>query len=145
MKQPMRGRRPVRAAARERTRGVALIEAMVGILIFAFGVLGLVGLQASMTKAQTGARFRADASNLSDELLGVMWSDAASNLPSYVTASCDGYARCKEWKAKLQNQLPTASSTVTFTAATGQVDITITWVQPGEGQHQYQTSAMVLP
>lgn len=119
---------------------------MVGILIFAFGVLGLVGLQASMTKAQTGARFRADASNLSDELLGLMWSDAAVNLPSYASGACASYARCKEWSDKLQNQLPSASSTVTFTAGAGggQVDITISWTQPGEGQHRYQTSAMVM-
>ena len=145
MKQPMHGRYPRRAAGPAKTRGIALLEALVGILIFAFGVLGLVGLQASMTKAQTGARFRADASNLSDELLGVMWSDAAANLSNYSTAGCNSYARCKEWKAKLQNQLPSAAATTTFTAATGQVDITITWTQPGEGTHQYQTSAMVLP
>ena len=137
--QGRRSRRPGRA------RGIALIEALVGIMIFAFGVLGLVGLQASMTKAQTGARFRADASSLSDELLGVMWSDAAVNLPNYGTSNCNSYVRCKEWKAKLQNQLPAATATVTINAATGEVDIAITWTQPGEGQHNYQTSAVVLP
>lgn len=145
MKQPMHKRRLGGANTAERARGIVMIEALVGIVIFAFGVLGLVGLQASMTKAQTGARFRADASNLSDELLGVMWSDAAANLPSYATASCDSYTRCSEWKAKLQNQLPSATSTVTIDATSGQVDIKISWTQPGEGQHQYQTSAMVLP
>ena len=145
MKHPLQGRRLRLTGAAGRTRGIALIEALVGILIFSFGVLGLVGLQASMTKAQTGARFRADASNLSDELLGVMWSDSAANLTSYATSACDNYGRCKEWKAKLQKELPSATATVAVTAATGQVDITIAWTQPGEGQHQFQTSAMVLP
>lgn len=145
MKQLMLKRSRARTTNTGRMRGVALIEAMVGIMIFAFGVLGLVGLQASMTKAQTGARFRADAANLSDELLGVMWSDAAVNLVSYATTGCASYNRCKEWKAKVQSQLPSATTAVTVNAATGQVDIAISWTQPGEGQHQYQTSAMVLP
>lgn len=125
--------------------GVALIEALVGMLIFAFGVLGLIGLQASMTKAQTGAKFRADAVNLSSELLGVMWSDTAVNLTKYRTAGCGGYARCADWLGKLQAQLPASDVQIAVDAATGNVDITITWTQPGEGQHRYQTTAVVQP
>jgi type IV pilus assembly protein PilV len=134
-----------RAAKFERggSRGFALIEALVSMLIFAFGVLGLVGLQASMTKAQTGSKFRADASNLSSELLGVMWSDKPGSLGSYASANCAAYARCKDWNAKVAKQLPGAATVVVVNAATGEVDVTITWTQAGEGQHQYQTSAMV--
>ncbi|MEJ6006402.1 pilus assembly protein PilV [Paucibacter sp. AS339] len=124
-------------------RGIALIEALVGIMIFAFGVLGLVGLQASMTKAQTGSKFRADASNLSSELLGVMWSDKPGSLGNYTTASCAAYARCKDWSDKVGKTLPSATTAVVVNAATGEVDITINWTQAGEGQHRYQTSAMV--
>ena len=68
MQRKIRSARPPCRSA----RGVALIEALVGLLIFSFGVLGLIGLQATMSKAQTGAKFRADASNLTAELLGVM-------------------------------------------------------------------------
>ena len=124
-------------------RGIALIEALVGMLIFAFGVLGLVGLQASMTKAQTGAKFRADAANLSQELIGVMWSDSDVNLINYATTSCAGYTRCKDWKQKLANQLPGGDATTTINAATGEVAITIVWSQPGDGQHRHETAAMV--
>lgn len=126
-------------------RGIALIEALVGLLIFAFGVLGLIGLQASMTKAQTGAKFRADAANLSNELLGVMWSDAPANIASYASASCAGYARCADWLAKVERNLPSAQTYVVVTAATGQVDIQIRWTQPGEGEHRYQLTSMVQP
>lgn len=126
-----------------KARGIAMIEALVGIMIFAFGVLGLVGLQASMTKAQTGSKFRADASNLSSELLGVMWSDRPGSLGNYATASCAAYARCKDWNDKVGKQLPNATTTVVVNGATGEVDITIVWTQAGDGQHRYQTSAMV--
>lgn len=125
------------------SRGVAMIEALVGILIFAFGVMGLIGLQASMTKAQTGAKFRADAANLSNELIGVMWSDAAGNLGKYASASCDTHAPCKDWAGKLDQRLPAATSVVVVDAPSGAVSITIEWTQPGEGKHRYQTSAMV--
>jgi type IV pilus assembly protein PilV len=127
------------------SRGVALIEALVAMLIFAFGVLGLVGLQATMTKAQTGAKFRADASNLSAELLGKMWSDSAAKLGSYATANCEAYQNCADWSRKLNAQLPAAAYDIRVVVATGQVDITIRWNQAGEGQHNFQTSAMVQP
>lgn len=132
-------------APRRQARGMALIEALVGLLIFSFGVLGLIGLQASMSKAQTGAKFRADASNLSAELLGVMWSDTAANLGKYASANCADYARCADWSRKLAVQLPAADSTVTVDTGTGEVKVTIEWTQPGEGTHRYTTSAMVQP
>ncbi len=141
---------------RSRNRGVALIEAMVGILIFAFGVLGLVGLQASMTRAQTAAKYRADAGNMANELLGVMWTDAAANLPNYASGKCEGYARCKDWHDKLLTQLPNATTAVNvrvvavtpldsggFLVST-EVQIELGWSQPGEqGAHSYRTLARV--
>jgi type IV pilus assembly protein PilV len=126
-----------------RQRGIALIEAMVGIMIFAFGVLGLIGLQASMTKAQTGAKFRADAANLGNELIGQMWSDNAANLASYATERCESYTRCKDWAAKLEQSLPAADYKVVVDGNTGNVDLTIEWSQPGDGKHSYQTTAVV--
>ena len=141
MQRKIRSARPPCRSA----RGVALIEALVGLLIFSFGVLGLIGLQATMSKAQTGAKFRADASNLTAELLGVMWSDSAGNQSKYATANCDDYARCADWKRKLVAQLPAATPTLTVDATSGEVDVSIEWTQPGEGKHRYTTSAMVQP
>ena len=70
-----------------------MLEALVGLLIFSIGILGLVGVQVSMTKAQTVAKFRADAAGLAGELVGSMWSDLP-NILLYDGASCGGYARC---------------------------------------------------
>ena len=63
-------------------RGFMLLEVLVALLIFSIGVLGIVGLQASMTKAQTGSKFRADAAFLAQRLVGGMWSDR-SGLNNY--------------------------------------------------------------
>jgi type IV pilus assembly protein PilV len=121
-------------------RGFMLIEALVALLIFAFGVLGLVGLQATMTKAQSTAKYRADASFLAQQVLGTMWSDAP-NLANYATANCTGYARCNSWAAKVASTLPGGNAAVTVVAS--DVTVAITWTQPNEGSHSYTTRTTI--
>ena len=53
--------------------GVMLIEALLAILIFSIGVLGLVSLQAAANKASTQAKYRTEASLLANDLIGRMW------------------------------------------------------------------------
>ncbi len=120
--------------------GVALLEALAAVLVFSFGVLGVVGLQASMTRAQTSSKFRADASYLASELIGIVWSDLA-NAGSYTSAGCAAYARCKDWSAKVAKALPGGAATLTSNS--GILTITITWSQRGEGTHTYTTSTQV--
>lgn len=135
-----------RAPRRRGLHGIALLEALIGILIFAFGVLGLVGLQASMTRAQTGAKIRADAASLANELAGIMWSDSAANLASYATANCAAYARCKDWQSKVAGALPSAVTNVSIVnAATGEVLVSLNWTVPNEGAHQFSARYWVQP
>ena len=47
---------------RKQQRGIALIEVLVAVLLFALGILALVGLQASMNKNVTQAKLRGEAS-----------------------------------------------------------------------------------
>jgi type IV pilus assembly protein PilV len=123
-------------------KGFALIEALVGILIFSIGVLGIVGLQATMTKAQTASKFRADAAYLANELMGVMSTDTVGNMTNYDSGACGTYARCKDWAAKLASALPGGSAAVTVVpmAEGADVDITISWTVPNEGTSRFQTS-----
>ena len=134
-------RRRAGTATAHAERGFMLIEALVALLIFAFGVLGIVGLQASMTKAQTQSRFRADASLLAQQVIGAMWSDT-SNLTSYATASCAGYGRCNEWARRVSTALPNGAATVDLSAAPVVV-ISITWTPPNEQQHTYTTTSAI--
>ena len=123
-----------------KAQGFMLIEALVALLIFAFGVLGLVGLQAAMTKAQSTAKYRADAAFLAQQVLGTMWSDAP-NIASYATANCTGYARCSSWAAKVARTLPAGAATVTLAA--NDVTVAITWTQPNEGTHTFSTRTTI--
>lgn len=132
---------PLRRRARGQ-RGIALIEALVGILIFTFGVLGLIGLQGSMTRAQTSSKLRGDATNLASEIIGQMWSDT-SNVASY--GNCASYAPCKAWQDKVAAILPGGTATTVVTAANA-VEITLTWKLPGAIDTQsYYTSTTVSP
>lgn len=70
--------------------GVFLIEALVAILIFAVGILGMVAMAGTAIGAQSDARFRTDAAALADSLasdivLNVVRTDLAAFTASLAT------------------------------------------------------------
>lgn len=71
---------------RQRQSGAYLLEALIGILIFALGVLGIVGLQAASLKTTNDAGLRAEAVFAASQLLGQMWTDDVNNLSLYTNA-----------------------------------------------------------
>ena len=137
-------------ALRYKTRGIALIEALVGILIFTIGLLGVVGLQAAMMRAQGSAKSRADAAVLASELTGLMWSDydnvvtkgLIARYNSTPTTACTTQP-CMNWVAKVQSELPQGGATIATDATTGTTTISITWTPPHEEQHTYVTSTTI--
>jgi type IV pilus assembly protein PilV len=148
--------RPTRPAPLLRSqRGVMLLEALIAILIFSVGILGLVGLQATAVKQSTDARMRSEAALLADRLIGRMWTDnraTAALQAKYntcVTDSCTGY---REWVDAVAEALPGVSldsplrPAVTVNNA-GIVTISIFWKAPGEeagaAPHRYDVEAQI--
>lgn len=125
-----------------RAGGFALIEILVAILLFALGVLSLVGLQGSLTRAQTDAKVRTDAAALASEVIGQMWGDV-TNLSSYSGDDCESHARCKSWQDKVSAALPSGTSTITVTAGSGDVEVSIRWATPSGETHQYVTQTTI--
>ncbi len=113
-------------------QGVVLLEAMISILLFTIGVLAIVGLQAAMIKNTADSKYRADASYIAQQRIGLMWSDP-DNLVNYLEEDTD-----------ISNLLPGGTRTVTQPVA-GQFTVTITWQQPGAGevQHNFTTTARI--
>ncbi len=64
-------------------QGVILLEGLIAVLIFSIGILGVVGLQASMIKATADARYRAEAGFIAQQRLGLLWVNQ-SNLAGFV-------------------------------------------------------------
>jgi len=61
-----------------RCRGTTLLEALIALVVFAIGVLGLIGLQANAMNTNRDAQYRAEAAVLADEIIGIIWSDRAN-------------------------------------------------------------------
>jgi type IV pilus assembly protein PilV len=110
-------------------QGVVLLEALIAILIFSFGILALAGLQGAMIKNTTDANYRSEASFIAQRQLGIMWGNP-NNLSTYVGTTAIP-------------TLPSGAMTVT-TPASERVEVTITWQQPGEPTHNYQANAYIL-
>jgi type IV pilus assembly protein PilV len=123
-----------------RQQGGTLVEVLVALLLCAFGILGVVGLQASMTRAQTASTFRAEAAFLAQELIGTMWSDRP-NLAGYDTSACS--AACKDWMSRLAARLPAGDATVGIDAGTGTVTIEIRWTPSGGATNRFATATVV--
>lgn len=63
-------------------RGVTLLEALLGILLFSVGILAVVGVQAMAVRNIAESKYRMDASFLANQLIGEMWTNR-SNLAQY--------------------------------------------------------------
>ena len=115
---------PVRP--RGRSAGFTLIEVLVSILVFSFGLLGLVGMQARMLQAATQNADRARASLLANEIVSIMWArqtTAVTSLTDYAS-----------WQARVASAagtgLPGGKGVVSTPDANKQVTVTITWRPP---------------
>lgn len=111
-------------------QGFALLEALISILIFSFGVLGILGVQASMIKHTSDAKYRSEASYIAQQRLGQMWANPV-NAGTYLENVTDISAR-----------LPGGTRTVTQPTA-GEFVVTVTWQQPGQGIHTFTTTARI--
>src|SRR6266404_3707340 len=65
---------------RRSQRGAFLLEALIGILIFSLGVLGIVGLQAQAIRFTNDSEYRAEAVYLANSLISQMWGDKRDTL-----------------------------------------------------------------
>jgi type IV pilus assembly protein PilV len=154
--------------AGRRQRGMLLIEALCAILIFSFGVLGMVGLQTSAASQSGDAKLRSDASELADKYIGQMW--VSDRTPATLQAAFNSSPAGAAYTAWLGSAatagsvlatLPGVSASsnnpvVTFTTlpagcvapnCTSQVTIKMYWKAPHEKSadpvHQYIVTAQI--
>lgn len=144
-------------ARRAGQRGVFLIEALLGILIFSLGILALIGMQAAAISAQTDARYRIEASNLVERMQDTIWLNVDRTSSSTIQTSLatfqhnTGGSNCAFTGTASSNALVTAWATSVNAAGTGlpgstsamqqilvntsaggfnQVTITVCWLPP---------------
>jgi type IV pilus assembly protein PilW len=77
--------------ARRNQSGFFLIEALVAILIFSLGILGMVALGGTAMGAQTDARYRTDAAALADEMASAIVINVARDTAANFLASLNQF------------------------------------------------------
>jgi type IV pilus assembly protein PilV len=136
------GNRPAaRAGAPRRAgRGFSLLETLISIVIFAFGLLGLVGLQAKAAQYAVSAEDTNRAALLAGEIATQMWTRRSVQLPGEVVDA---------WAARVGDAagvgLPNGQGEVQVDA--GVATVTVSWRPPSrradEPAHRYRTQVVV--
>jgi type IV pilus assembly protein PilV len=160
---PARRPRPG-AGLRRRARGVALVEALIAILLFSLGILGVVATQARSVQMLSEATLRSQAAQHATDLIAEMWlTDPAQREALYASASASP-VRYQAWKLRLEsgsralpgaadappqvvvNTIQTPYSSLSVGSQTvSAVTVTIFWTPPGAGTtNSYTTTAMIL-
>jgi type IV pilus assembly protein PilV len=104
---------------------MALIEVLVSILLFAFGLLGLMGLEATAINLSVDAEDRSRAALFANDVASYLWATNS------VTPSTAQKATWNTNCANLTTETGLPSCTVGVVATPGttnSADITITWV-----------------
>lgn len=135
--------------------GALLLEALVALLIFSFGILGIVGLQAAVVAQSSDARYRSDAALLASSLIGTMWAadrtvgTLQQRFNTCTTTTCDGYIA---WRNQVVARLPgvvagTSTAPSVNVDDSGVVTVTVFWRVPSgpaeTSTHRYNLTAQV--
>ena len=133
-----------------RQKGLSLIEVMIALAVFSFGLLALAALMASGLKYNTSALHRSYATSQAYDMADRMRANrigvidgfynnlgASSTLPNCVSfvseceSTCDSEAMAvyddEQWNNYNACLLPQGSGTVSFNSASGIYTITISW------------------
>jgi type IV pilus assembly protein PilV len=121
-------------------RGSTLLESLIAILVFSFGVLGMVGLQAASIKSISEAKYRTDAAFLANELIGQMWAERATITTDYTAPD--------DWADRVASTLPGGSGSVAVsvdpnTTPLLRTTVTVQWTVPGNATHQFVSVAQI--
>jgi type IV pilus assembly protein PilV len=131
-------------------RGTFLLEALVALVVFSLGMLGLSGIVAHALQQSGSAQWRSEASDVAAGVLSQIWTEDAAALASRYDAVAPGPG----YRALLAQatHLPGVSAlanapqvTVDDTAETRRVSVTVHWQLPAERIAHRASIAGVLP
>lgn len=137
--------------------GFTLLEVLIAILIFAIGILGIIGLQAVSIKEAAGAEYRSMAALQANDIIGRMWASDRTAATLQSNFASPGGPVYQNWLSAIEaSGLPGVSTnlpTVTFTTVAGGgaapvasslATVTIFWQAPGDtAAHSYVALAQL--
>jgi len=123
--------------------GFVLLDALIAIVIFAIGILGMVKLQSNAVSYASDAQYRTEAAMLADQVIAAMWiADQQALVANFKGDSDSGGAGYKAWNA-LVGHLPGGEGTIAIDTS-GVAEITVSWTPPGtDTPHQYVSRTQI--
>lgn len=148
--------------ARRAQAGGFLLEALIGVLIFSFGILGIVGLQAASLRHTGESEYRAEAMYYANSLISQMWTDDPAGLKNKYDSTVGG-AGYVAFKGQVANLPGATGANVPIVLVDPAKDCTdkkdapqppslqshvvmvcVYWQAPGEADiHNYTTTGVV--
>lgn len=138
-----------------------MLEALIGILIFSLGVLGLVGLQAQSMRHVAEAQYRGEAVYLANSLISQMWADNPAALAAKYQTGGAGYDAFRELVKRLpggdaDRNAPVVTVEAGPSNGSSVITVSVYWNMPGQDetnpdcgstgqkcQHNYTTMAVI--
>ena len=142
-----------------RQGGIIIVEVLMAVLIFSFGILGVINLQANAIKLNADSKLRTDASYLAGQIISQMWIDR-SNLADYAhyvsgtgcvfTGSAADSAHVTRWigtaakPGTVLGSLPNATAQIKVEIGTNMVTVKVCWRAPQETEtHNFTSTALI--
>jgi type IV pilus assembly protein PilV len=121
---------------KKRQAGASMIELLVSLLIFSFGMLGLAGLQVRSLSMSQSSLYRSQATALTDDILDRMradrdnalagnWNTALATASGSVSGTALFKTDMKDWKQTVEALLPDGKASVSM--GSGTVTVTLQW------------------
>lgn len=133
-------------AMKDKQRGSFVLEALIAILLFAIGILAIIGLQSASIRNTAGAKYRTDASLLANRIIGQMWVDDKTNATLVANFSSPAGAKYPAWANTVAQALPGAATNAPTISidANNVATVTVFWQAPNDvAPHNYSTSATI--
>jgi len=124
----MKNRFVIKARVKQSQKGAVLLEALIALLIFSFGILAISGLQGAMMKNAADATYRSEAAYVVQQQLGLMLSNPV------------GLGGNNKMPV---NSLP-AGELTTNLLSDSRFQFVVTWQAPGESQHTYEAVTSIF-
>lgn len=155
-------------SGRRSQRGIVLLDALIAIVIFSIGILGMVSLQGAAVKLAGDAQYRTNAAMLADQIITQMWTgnvtSAADLAAAYAGSGGTGGTKYTDWLNTINcaaanpstNCLPGVTATANAPVITivpnpaypkdALVTVTVNWQAPNDtGPHNYVSITQIGP
>ena len=134
--------------------GGGLVEGLMSLVVLSIGILGLIGMQATLIQENGESRVRMQAGFYATSVLGMAGANPenvgcfiVNSAQSAACLSADAQTQASSWVQQVMAVLPGAAVVppqVSYDNASGQLTVTLRWQMRGDNMvHNYVSATQV--